>query len=342
MMSIKRIAMNVSVKTPVVVAGMLALPALAGVQVTNSVPQEWSVSARFDNDSFGGTDRYYTDGVALSLTQTGPNWLDPLADWLPWGQGRRTVGYDLSQLMFTPDNLSLHNPDPKDRPYAGILAAGLSLHVEQGNSYNGLKFVTGVIGPDSLADKTQEEVHRQVGSTIPQGWNQQLKNEPIMDLYYEYRHKFQLAGERDHWSVEGLPFGGAWLGNMLTQAAIGGVVRAGYNMPNDFGPTLVRGMGEMPPPRRSEKPESNADWGFSVYGGGVANLVLRDITLDGNTFVDSRSVDKKLFVPAEAVGICVGNRRFQTSFTYVFWGKEFDSQPYKDTQYGAITASYLF
>jgi len=323
-------------------AEMLALPALAGVEVTNSVPTEWAVSARFDNDSFGGTDRYYTDGVALSLTQTGPNWLDPLADQLPWGQGRRTVGYDVSQLMFTPENLNLRNPDPKDRPYAGILALGLSLHVEQGNSYNGLKFVTGVVGPLSLADRTQKDVHHLIGSTIPQGWDQQLKNEPIMDLYYEYRHKFQLAGERVRWSVEGLPFAGAWLGNMLTQAAVGGVVRAGYNMPNDFGPTLVRGMGEMPPPRRSEKPKSNADWGFSVYGGGVANLVLRDITLDGNTFENSRSVDKKWFVPAEGVGMCVGNRRFQTSFTYVFWGKEFDGQPYKATQYGAITASYLF
>ncbi len=162
-----------------------------------------------------------------------------------------------------------------------------------------------------------------------------------MDFVYEYRHKFRLAGERDTWSVEGLPLAGGWLGNMLTQAQIGGVVRAGYNIPDDFGPTLVRGMGEMPPPRRSEKPKSNADWGFSVYGGGVANLVLRDITLDGNTFEDSRSVDKKWFVPAEGVGICVGNRHFQTSFTYVFWGEEFAHEQ-KHTQYGAITASYLF
>jgi lipid A 3-O-deacylase len=341
MMTIKRITINVSAKTLVVVAGMLALPALAGVEVTNSVPQQWVVSARWDNDTFGGSDRYYTDGVALSLTQTGPNWLDPLADWLPWGQGRRTVGYDVAQLMFTPDNKTLHNPDPKDRPYAGILAVGLSLHVEQADSYNGLKLVVGVIGPDSLADKTQKEVHRQIGDTIPQGWDQQLKNEPIVNLAYEYRHKFRLAGEREAWSVEGFPLAGGWLGNMLTQAQFGGVVRAGYNMPDDFGPTLVRGMDQMPPPRRSEKPKSNSDWGFSIYGGALANLVLRDITLDGNTFEDSRSVDKKWFVPAEGVGICVGNRRFQTSFTYVFWGDEFDGQP-KHSEYGAITASYFF
>ena len=120
-----------------------------------------------------------TDGAALSLTQTGPNWLDPLADWLPWGQGRRTVGYDFSQLMFTPHDLSLHNPDPNDLPYAAVLVAGLSLHVEQGNSYNGLHFVTGVIGPVALGRETQSGVHTLIGSTKPQGWDQQLKNEPI-------------------------------------------------------------------------------------------------------------------------------------------------------------------
>ncbi len=328
--------------TFVVFAQLLALPSFAAVEVTtNSAPQQWVVSGRFENDAFGGTDRNYTDGVALSLAHTGPNWLDPLADWLPWGQGRRTVGYDVAQLMFTPSNLTLHNPDPKDRPYAAILAGGLSLHVEQANSYNGLKLVVGVIGPAALGRETQSGVHGLIGSTKPQGWSYQLKNEPIVNLAYEYRHKFRLAGERDAWSVEGLPIAGGWLGNMLTQAQIGGLMRAGYNIPDDFGPTLVRGMDQMPPPRRSGKPESNSDWGYSIYGGAVANLVLRDITLDGNTFEDSRSVDKKWFVPAEGVGLCIGNRRFQTSFTYVFWGKEFDGEQ-NQFKYGVITASYFF
>lgn len=325
----------------VCLTGLLALPAFAAVEITNSVPRQWAVSARWENDTFGGSDRYYTDGVALSLTETGHNWLDPLADRLPWGQGRRTVGYDFAQLMFTPNNTDLRNPDPKDRPYAGILAVGLSLHVEQENSYHGLKLVIGVIGPDSLADKTQKEVHRHIGNTIPQGWDQQLKNEPIVNLAYEYRHKFRLAGERESWSAEASPLAGGWLGNMLTQAQFGGVVRAGYNIPDDSGPTLMRGMDQMPPPRRSGKPASNSDWGFYFYGGALCNLVLRDITLDGNTFEDSRSVDKKWLVPAYGLGMCVGNRRFQTSFTYVFWEKEFDTQP-NHTEYGAISVSYFF
>jgi hypothetical protein len=128
---------------------------------------------------------------------------------------------------------------------------------------------------------------------------------------------------------------------MLTQGQIGGIARFGYNMPDDFGPTLVRGMDFMPPPRRDPQRPSKSDWGFSVYGGALANLVLRDITLDGNTFKDSPSVDKEWFVPAAGVGMAVGNRRFQVSFAYIFWGKEFEGQD-EDSKFGALTFSYFF
>jgi hypothetical protein len=73
----------------------------------------------------------------------------------------------------------------------------------------------------------------------------------------------------------------------------------------------------------------------------MANLVLRDITLDGNTFKDSPSVDKEWFVPAAGVGMTVGNRRFQAGFAYIFWGKEFEGQA-EYSKFGSITFSYLF
>jgi len=67
-----------------------------------SSSRQWSASARWENDTFGGTDRFYTDGISLSVAHTGRSWLDPLANWLPWGEGRRTVGYEAGQIMVTP------------------------------------------------------------------------------------------------------------------------------------------------------------------------------------------------------------------------------------------------
>lgn len=302
---------------------------------------EWATSFRWENDTFGGTDRFYTDGVSLAVSHTGPSWMDPVADWLPWGEGRRTVGYDVGQAMFTPSDKDLAVPDPEDRPYAGILAIGLALHVEKEDSYHGLKFVTGVVGPSSLAEETQNAVHDCIGNDKSQGWDYQLEDEPIFNLAYEYRHRFLLSGEPERWSAQAFPLGGAWLGNMLIQGQAGGVIRFGFNMPDDFGPTLVRGLGHMPPPRWDRKSAAKSGWGFSVHGGGVVNLVLRDITLDGNTFKDSASVDKEFFVPAAGLGVAVGNRRFQASFSYVFWGSEFEGQD-DNSEFGSLAFAYLF
>ena len=321
-------------------SGAFATDNAADHKEPDAPKREWAASVRWENDTFGGTDKFYTDGVALGVSHTGPSWMDPFANWLPWGEGRRTVGYDLAQGMFTPSDTKRRIPDPNDRPYAGILAFGLTLHVQKENSYHGLKFVTGVVGPGSLAKETQNAVHRIIGDDTSKGWGYQLHNEPIFNFAYEYRHRFQLAGDREQWSMQAMPIGGGWLGNMLVQGQIGGLVRAGYNMPDDFGPTLVRGMGFMPPPRREVQSQSS-DWGFSAYGGSMAHLVGRDITLDGNTFKDSPSVDKKYFVPMAGVGMSVGNRRFQTSFTYIFWGKEFEGQQGYE-KFGSISVSYFF
>lgn len=321
--------------------GALAADHSGSAVEPSAAQREWAVSAHWENDTFGGTDRFYTDGVSLGISHTGPSWMDPFANWLPWGEGRRTVLYDLAQGMFTPDDTDLSPPDPNDRPYAGVLATGITLHVEKDRSYHGLKFVTGVVGPWSLAEETQNAVHDIISNDKAEGWDYQLENEPIFNLAYEYRRKFHLAGDRDRWSAQAFPLAGGWLGNMLVQGQAGALLRFGYNVPDDFGPTLVRGMGHMPPPRRDANDPSKSDWGFSVYGGSVANLVLRDITLDGNTFRDSPSVDKEPFVPMTGAGVSVGNRRFQTSFTYIFWGKEYEGQD-DNSKFGSLSVSYFF
>ncbi len=194
----------------VVGAVIVSLASGAGAEPSAPNPQasatrEWTASVRWENDVFGGTDRFYTNGVSVAVTHTGRSWMDPVADWLPWGRGRRTVGYDVGQGMVTPADKTRPVPDPNDRPYVGFLGVGLSLHVDRSNAYHGLRFVTGVVGPSSLAEETQRGVHRLVGIDEPQGWDYQFTNEPVLNLTYEYRHKFRLAGRRDRWSVEALP-----------------------------------------------------------------------------------------------------------------------------------------
>lgn len=305
------------------------------------VPREWSVSMRWENDTFGGTDRFYTDGASLSVVHTGGGWLESVADWLPWGEGRRSVGYDLGQVIVTSaDKLQIH-PDPDDRPYAGVLLAGVTLHVERGPIYHGLKFIAGVVGPSALAEETQKEVHRWVGADQPQGWDYQLRDEPVFNLVYEHRRRYRLWGSGAGLALEALPTATVMLGNLLTQAQLGGQLRMGFRLPDDFGVTLMRGMGHLPPPRRLESGSWWSRIGGYGYGGIHGNLVLHNITLDGNTWKASRSVDKEWLVPAAEVGVAVTTSHVVAAFSYVLFGSEFEGQ-LNNSEFGAFTFTYQF
>jgi hypothetical protein len=75
---------------------------------------------------------------------------------------------------------------------------------------------------------------------------------------------------------------------------------------------------------------------WSLATGTQAHLVLRDMILDGNSFHDGPRVDRNVGVPMGLVGMTVGNERFQTCFSYVFCGKEFQGQD-GVFEYGSVT-----
>jgi len=97
-------------------SGAFAADGVGATDLQSAPKREWAVSVRWENDTFGGNDRFYTDGISLAVSHTGPSWMDAFANWLPWGEGRRTVGYDVTQGMFTPSDTDLNPPDPDDRP----------------------------------------------------------------------------------------------------------------------------------------------------------------------------------------------------------------------------------
>ena len=295
-------------------------------------------SLRFENDSFGDTDENYTNGMSLALALTGGGVLGGVWNLFDAPEGRRFATYELGQLIFTPSNLNLPDPDPLDRPYAGFLYLGISTYLQHEESLHGLKLFAGVVGPASLAEAVQRATHRLIGSTLPKGWDYQLRNEPVVNLLYEYRRKISLTSRDAAVGVELIPMGGAMLGNFLIQAQTEMQVRIGYQLPNDFGTTTLRGIGFLPFPQDDV---SHRAWGFYAFAGGYASVVGRNLTLDGNTFMHSRSVDKRPFLPALEFGASLWTRYFQTSFSYVMLGNEFYGQPRREDIGSVLLSSYF-
>lgn len=65
----------------------------------------------------------------------------------------------MGQLIQTPTDLSLDPPDPNDQPYAGLLYGSCGFHVQQSDYAESLALIFGVVGPLSLAEKTQDIAH---------------------------------------------------------------------------------------------------------------------------------------------------------------------------------------
>ncbi|MFA4261132.1 DUF2219 family protein, partial [Xanthomonas perforans] len=73
---------------------------------------------------------------------------------------------------------------------------------------------------------------------------------------------------------------------------------------------------------------------------GVSRWVIRDITLDGNTFRNSHSVDKRPFVGDVGYGLAVMYGRWKFALARYHRTREFDTQ--RETPvYGSFTISRM-
>ncbi len=299
-----------------------------------------ALSLRLENDAFAGTDEDYSNGISVSALLRGRGLLGGI--WNLFGKGDREYfqGYEAGQVIVTPSDTSRPVPDPKDRPYAGLLYVDLAAAMRQNNQFHGFKVVTGVVGPYALAEETQNWFHDLIGSGHAMGWDYQLHNEPILNLVYEHRRKYQLFHAQSGFGSDIIPAASGMLGNVLIQAQAGAQLRLGYNLPDDFGTTLLRGFGAMPfPEYAAEAPVPKL--GFYAFASAGGTAVAHNISLDGNSFQHSPHVDKRPFFATTEIGATLWTRWFEATFSYVYWGKEFYGQQ-KDSRFGAVSVSWFF
>lgn len=317
---------------------VLASPSGAAEQQEGSAPIRGALSVRDENDAIGGRDVNYTNGISIALTQPGRGPLGGMWDLAGNAEGKRFAVYELTQLMFTPFDTELNDPPLNEHPYAGLLYLGFTTHLMREKSLHSFKLMAGVAGPAAFARDVQKFVHTVEGYNQPQGWGHQIKNELIVNLVNEYRHKYAVTPRDAAVGVELIPMGGAFLGNYLVQAQTDVQCRIGYHLPDDFGVTVLRGISYLPFPQNDM---AHYTWGVYAFAGGGLNFVARNLVLDGNSLAKSRSVDKHIFLPAAEVGASLWTRRFQTTFSYVMWDEEFSGQHPRESYISGLISCFF-
>ena len=156
------------------IVGLIAWLVIEGASpaVAWSVEPEKTGTLSFvlENDMFQGSDGHYTNGVRV-VWVPGPDastqeWAIKLARLVPWfpEQGEVRHGYAFGQSMFVPSDITIADPPPGERPYAGWLYGTVGLGVESGKQLDQFGITLGVVGPASLAEQSQKFVHNVVGS----------------------------------------------------------------------------------------------------------------------------------------------------------------------------------
>ena len=286
--------------------------------------EPWSLTVRAENDLPANADRYYSNGVSLAfarcVAEADAFWPQVLAVPGLDRPGVLSQGFDLGQIMVTPADIQRPVPDPNDRPYAGLLYVAATWQRFDESDYAALKLITGVIGPPSLAEQTQKAIHRLIDSPLPQGWDHQLRTEPILNVVYERRTRLGRWGDGRGWTADALGVAGGTLGNILTQAYAQAQLRAGWRTPQDFGTSLIRGIGALPPARNA------GPWGAHAFVGAGGFAVAHNATLDGSLFRSGPGVGHRTWVPAAEAGLVLRGRGWQLTASWVVWGREFDAQ----------------
>lgn len=252
-----------------------------------------------NNDFFkptGNRDEKYTQGVRLTRTdndETGSH------------------SYYVGQSIYTPSDKQATDYLPNDRPYAGFLYAGYTArYVRSPNEQDVYGVSAGVVGPSALGEQAQNEVHRLLGQRTAKGWGNQLKDEPGLILNYEKHYYEPLTQWADTVHIIG-----GHAGNIFTQVYTSYKVRAGYNLPSAF---------ESGSPIFPRAPRS----AWSVYGFGELSerAVARNIFLDGNTWRDSASVQKRSLVGEARVGFSIEKDGYAFTYTLMMLTEEYEGE----------------
>jgi lipid A 3-O-deacylase len=305
-----------------------------------------TLSLTIENDSFFGTDRYYTQGTRLQYMHR-PNHVptfvgNVLTNFAALGMSveRTRIGFAIGQEFYTPSHIRRAAPQLEDRPYAGWLHASLILRrfgsvdsIPNLAVQDEFEFDAGIVGPESLSDRTQKFWHRIWGYDQPRGWDNQLDTEPEFQFFLTraYRIGFET---KNYWGFETIPHGKLAIGTVYDYAEVGMTLRAGFNLPREF----IRSPQESYSTQPSDNPPK---WSFYLFTGADGRAVAHNMFLDGNNWQSSQSVSKENFVADFRGGGAFRYNNLEFVASAVHRTREFKGQV-ADENFLSITTQWHF
>ncbi len=322
-----------SLRLPSLALGLVAASSLTACRTTGEPGSvQRPLGLRLTND-IGTLHEDYTHGTELWMSQPAaeaPGWLEGLAGtWLftalaaPLGtvDASPELRTHIAHTIYTPVDLEITTLQPRDRPYAGWLHAGLSVErteldpdpERRHDRRTAIELDLGIVGPSALGEPIQKSWHDFWELQDINGWDHQLRDEPVL-----------LLARRDDWRLGRTYVGDGreadamahldWqAGNLRTGLEAGASLRLGSELPRDFG-------------MRSAARSGAAGGGAHLFVDADLRLVAHDIFVDGNTWKDSHAREHESVVGQLALGFSLPLGPVRLRLSRTMRDEEFEGQ----------------
>jgi hypothetical protein len=296
--------MKINIQIILLALFMSVISTNAGLQITE------------ENDVFYHTDRYYTQGASIK-------WYE-----------KSNYSYGIRNIMYTPQDIAIPEPQPEDRPWAGVTALTIGKINYVPDGMVSWETQLGVVGAWSQSEQIQSWVHKQIGSRHPEGWSNQVPNEVEVNLNIQ---RSWCLGEYKFKQVRVFSFelgGVANVGTLVDDIGSFSAVHIGYNTPKAHGVQTI-----MPTSIQQLPFDISVDCFASI----VAKYVAHNTMLDGSFFQDGPKQDLEPLVYDKQIGVKLITTLwgFDTTLGYIMTERsvEFKKQEYPQ-RYGTVIIAF--
>ncbi len=262
-----------------------------GADNDTGAPPIWRLE--FDNDLVFNTDDQLSAGWSLQRHSAAaadwssvhaPRWLAGLGAYIP-GLDRsdhvKRMGMGIGQVIQTPEDLEREDYIPDDVPYAASLGVFFSWTAISPEHIAGCQLYLGTIGEPALGEEAQSTVHGIFAGDDPQGWDNQVGFEPVINLSYGSWWRFADAGDNTGLGADLAGGGFLSIGNLATMLDGVAQARIGWNLPRGFAPIPDPGGFGVAQVPRVGPPE---DFAAYISIAGRARAIGYSVFFDGSLF----------------------------------------------------------
>ena len=279
----------------------------------------------YDNDFFAATDKNYTQGYSFEFAN--PLFKKNLVNhiFIKLKGQSNTYGLAIEHIGFTPSNFVSIDIQTGDRPFAAAIYlksfATSTDTLKKSRLSQSLSL--GFIGPGAFGKEMQTEIHRLTGNKIPGGWDNQIQNDLVLNVKFDYEK--QLFRYNELLSLQSVA--AFQLGTLFSNAMVG------------FNTTF--GLIDLP---FSGSGYSSA-FKLFVYAQPVVSIIGYDATLQGGIFTNDNpyeisSKDIERVTSQIDYGLILKYKRLYLEYNRTSITREFKSG--NAAKWGGFRVGYVF